>query len=717
MIVRFAWPAAAPMCLGRPDPVSSMSSGLNLAQHEAVNYLQGPCLVLAGAGSGKTRVITHKIARLIQAGLEPDRIAAITFTNKAAAEMRERARGLIGKNASKVMICTFHALGVRMMREDGALLGLKPQFSILDSDDVVSLLKDAGGTTDAATAREWQWTISRWKNMGLNAQQAEAQASDDNERITARIMGRYEERLTAFQSVDFDDLISLPMKLLRDHEEARLRWQARMGHVLVDEYQDTNAIQYELMKLLVGHPHRPDARFTAVGDDDQSIYGWRGATLDNLRQLPVDFPQLKLIKLEQNYRSTSAILRAANNVIQPNPKLFPKTLFSELGEGEPVRVVDADNEEHEAERVVARIQSLRAGTTVESGGTLREWKDFAVLYRANHQARILEQAFRKANIPYKVSGGQSFFDRAEIRDLCAWMRLIVNNEDDPAFVRAVTTPKRGIGHQTLQSLGQFASQYKLSLFEALFSNSLGSVLSARAIGSLHEFGRYVNDLEFRARHTTGAEDAQRWLTDWLKDIDYEKHLYDNEDNEKLAAARWTNVLDFCDWMAKRCGGQIDDAAGTTLEREKKSLLEVVQTISLLSTLSEREQDQNVVTLSTLHAAKGLEWPHVMLIGVAEGLLPFRMEEEDNDTANESILARLQEERRLMYVGITRAQRTLAVSWSRKRKKGREMISAQPSRFIAEMALNQATVKEDPREKLKALRAEFARRASTDTPVA
>jgi ATP-dependent DNA helicase Rep len=488
-----------------------------------------------------------------------------------------------------------------------------------------------------------------------------------------------------------------------------------MGHVLVDEYQDTNAIQYELMKLLVGHPHRPDARFTAVGDDDQSIYGWRGATLDNLRQLPVDFPQLQLIKLEQNYRSTSAILRAANNVIQPNPKLFPKTLFSELGEGEPVRVVDADNEEHEAERVVSRIQSLRAGTTVEGSGTLREWKDFAVLYRANHQARILEQAFRKANIPYKVSGGQSFFDRAEIRDLCAWLRLIVNNEDDPAFVRTVTTPKRGIGHQTLQSLGQFASQYKLSLFEALFSNSLGSVLSARAIGSLHEFGRYVNDLEFRARHTTGTEDAQRWLSDWLKDIDYEKHLYDSEDNEKLAAARWTNVLEFCDWMAKRCGGQIEDTAGTLMESEKKTLLEVVQTISLLSTLNEREQDQNVVTLSTLHAAKGLEWPHVMLIGVAEGLLPFRLEEEDSDSANESILARLQEERRLMYVGITRAQRTLAVSWSRKRKKGREMISAQPSRFIGEMALNPATAKEDPREKLKALRAEFAHRAATDTP--
>ncbi len=448
--------------------------------------MQGPCLVLAGAGSGKTRVITHKIARLIQAGLAPERIAAITFTNKAAAEMRERAKGLIGAPAQKVLICTFHALGVRMLRQDGQALGLKPEFSILDSDDVVSLLKDAGGSTDAATARQWQWTISKWKNMGLDASQAEALAQDDNERVLARIMSRYEERLTAYQSVDFDDLIRLPLKLLQQHPEVRARWQQQMGHVLVDEYQDTNATQYELLKLLIGHPERSDARFTAVGDDDQSIYGWRGATLDNLRRLPQDFPPLRVIKLEQNYRSTSAILRAANNVIQLNPKLFPKTLFSELGEGEPVRVVDADNEEHEAERVVARIQSLRAGDTVsQSGASFKEWKDFAVLYRANHQARVLEQALRKAQIPYKVSGGQSFFDRAEVRDLCAWLRLIVNNDDDPAFLRAVTTPKRGIGHQTLQSLGVFASQYKLSLFEALFSNSLGlswmTLLAARKI--------------------------------------------------------------------------------------------------------------------------------------------------------------------------------------------------------------------------------------------
>jgi ATP-dependent DNA helicase Rep len=706
------------------SPPSNASAGLNLAQQEAVNFMHGPCLVLAGAGSGKTRVITHKIGRLIQAGLEPKRIAAITFTNKAAAEMRERAKGLIGRAAKDVVVCTFHALGVRMLRQDGAVLGLKPTFSILDSDDVTGILKDAGGSVDAATARAWQWVISGWKSQGLNAAGAAALAKDDNERIIARVMGHYEERLSAYQSVDFDDLISLPLKLLQNHEDVRQKWQQQMGHVLVDEYQDTNATQYEVLKLLVGGNTPAGARFTAVGDDDQSIYGWRGATLDNLKKLPVDFPTLKVIKLEQNYRSTSAILRAANNVIGPNPKLFPKNLWSDLGEGEPVRVVDADSEEHEAERTVARIQSLRAGGLPHGGPQFQEFRHFAVLYRANHQAKTFEKALRKAAIPYKVSGGTSFFDRAEIKDLCGWFRLWINNDDDPAFLRAVTVPKRGIGHQTLSQLGVFASQYKVSLFEALFSSSLGSVLSSKAVGSLHEFGRYVNDLEFRARHTLGAESARSFLLDWLKEIGYEKHLYDGEDSEKVAAARWSNVMDFCDWMSARCGGQIDDTAGVTTSNEVKSLLEVAQTVSLLSTISEREKDMDVVTLSTLHAAKGLEWPHVMLVGVTEGMLPFKLKESGDTTAaslggseraheaaNEATAIHLQEERRLMYVGITRAQRSLAVSWTRKRKKGREMIAAQPSRFIAEMALDKTTTREDPREKLKALRAEFAKKAS------
>ncbi len=679
-----------------------MSAGLNIAQLDAVNHLGGPCLVLAGAGSGKTRVITHKIGRLIQAGLAANRIAAITFTNKAAAEMRERARQLVGKAAKDVLICTFHSLGVRLLREDGKALGLKSQFSILDTDDITSILKDCGGSADSATARQWQWTISGWKGAGLNAEQALAQAKDENERVIALVMARYQERLTAYQSVDFDDLIALPLKLLRDFPEVREKWQQKLGHVLVDEYQDTNATQYELLKLLVGER----GRFTAVGDDDQSIYGWRGATLDNLKKLPQDYPELRVIKLEQNYRSTSAILRAANNVIGPNPKLFPKTLWSELGEGEPVRVSACDHEEHEAERAVARIQGLRANHKHTA------FKDFAVLYRANHQARALETALRRAQIPYKVSGGQSFFERAEIKDLCAWLRLLVNNNDDPAFLRTITTPKRGIGHQTLAQLGAFATQYKLSLFESLFSHSLAAAVNARALAGLHEFGRYLNDLEHRARQTRGFEAAKVFLSDWLKDIGYEQYLSDSEDSEKAAAARWGNVIDFCDWVAARCGGQIDDSGGVTTEHEVKSMLEVAQTIALISTISEREQDADQVTLSTLHASKGLEWPHVILAGVNEGLLPFKPDDAGDDAA---LTLRIQEERRLMYVGITRAQQTLVVSWLKRRKKGREMVPGQPSRFIEEMALDQATVKEDPREKLRALRAEFAARAAQVQP--
>ncbi len=678
---------------------------------EAVHYLDGPCLVLAGAGSGKTRVITHKIARLLDAGYAPGQIAAITFTNKAAAEMRERAKALVGPRAAKnLVISTFHSLGVRLLRSDGDKLGLKPQFSILDSDDVLGILKDAGSTSDIALARRWQWAISMWKNQGLSSAQAEAVARDDDERVAVRVMQRYEERLAAYQAVDFDDLIGLPQKLLARDEDVRKKWQNTLRYVLVDEYQDTNAIQYEVLKSLVGDA----AMFTAVGDDDQSIYGWRGATIDNLRRLPQEYPRLKVIPLEQNYRSTGHILRAANAVIGNNPKLFDKKLWSDLGDGEPVRLLECDGEDHQAERAVAFILSERAkggstGAAAGLGGVAL--KEFAILYRANHQARVFEKALRRANLPYKVSGGQSFFDRAEIKDLCAWLRLLVNNNDDPAFLRAVATPKRGIGHQTLGVLGEFSGQWKTSLFEALFAESLGAMMSARAIGSLHEFGRYVNDLEYRARTTVGSADAKLLLSGWLKDIGYEQHLHDGEENEKIAAARWSNVLDFVDWIAKRCGGEIENDGGMSIETEKKSVLDVAQTISVIISLAERGDEQDVVTLSTLHAAKGLEWPHVLLAGVNEGLLPFRSDDEDM-TAN-----RLEEERRLMYVGITRARLNLAVGVLRRRKKGRETVQAVPSRFIAEMKLHEASAKIDPREKLKALREAAAARAAQSAGVA
>ncbi len=675
------------------DPTAT----LNPAQLEAVHHLHGPCLVVAGAGSGKTRVITTKIARLLQAGYQAKNIAAITFTNKAAQEMRERAKGLVGARAAKdLAISTFHSLGVRLLREEGTRVGLKEQFSILDSDDVLGVLRDAGGTTDANMAKQWQWTISLWKNMGLNAEMALKAAKDEQERVAAVVMGRYQERLAAYQAVDFDDLISLPLKLLTEDAEARGKWQDTLRYVLVDEYQDTNSVQYELLKAIVGER----GMFTAVGDDDQSIYGWRGATIENLKRLPVDYPNLKIIPLEQNYRSTGAILRAANNVIETNPKLFQKKLWSEYGDGEPIALVEADGEEHEAERAVARIQAIRA-----SLGAKVKFADFAILYRANHQARIFEQALRRAEIPYKVSGGQSFFDKSEIKDLCAWLRLLVNHDDDPAFLRAVTTPKRGIGHTTLGALSQFAGRWKISMYEALFSDSLSTVLNKKAIGSLHEFGRYLNDLEYRARHTEGAEDAKTLMLEWLKDIGYEQHLYDNDENEKAAAARWSNVLDFVDWVAKRCGGQLAQDGGATFEEPKQTVLQVAQTISVILSLSERGEEQDQVVLTTLHASKGLEWPHVFLAGVNEGLLPFKADDEDM-TAQ-----RLEEERRLMYVGITRARTTLAVSTLRRRKKAREMVMGIPSRFIAEMRLHESGIKEDPREKLKRMREELAAKAA------
>ena len=626
---------------------------LNAAQERAVSHLNGPCLVIAGAGSGKTRVITHKIARLLKAGYAPGEIAAITFTNKAAAEMRERAKTLLDdrKAAKELVISTFHALGVRMLREDGEVLGLKPAFSILDSDDVAGLIREAGATTDAKLARQWQWRICQWKSALLDPHAAAAQAQSPEDAQAAKVWLRYAEQLSAYQAVDFDDLMVLPLRLLREHADVRARWQQRLRYLLVDEYQDTSDAQYQLLKLLAGDA----GRFTAVGDDDQSIYGWRGATLDNLRQLPLDYPALEVIKLEQNYRSTNAILRAANAVIASNPKLFPKQLWSEHGEGDAVEVREADSDDEEAERIAARIQALR-------GGRNAKLSDIAVLYRANHQSRPIEQALRKANIPYTVSGGQSFFDRAEIKDVCAYLRLLANPDDDPAFLRAVTTPKRGIGAATLKSLGAFASQWKVSLFDALFRDALPTVVGARHAEGLREFARLMHDIEWRER----TEPAGPLLRELLATIGYEAYLRESAENDREASQRWSNVGDFCDWIARKS------------EEDGASLKRMAQTVALITQLAERGDQQDAVTLSTLHAAKGLEWPHVWLAGCEEGLLPFFTEDRPlTDTG-------LEEERRLMYVGITRARSTLVLSHCRKRRAGRNARAPQPSRFLTEL---------------------------------
>ncbi len=627
---------------------------LNAAQERAVSHLGGPCLVIAGAGSGKTRVITHKIARLLRAGYAPGEIAAITFTNKAAAEMRERARDLLDdrKAAQQLVISTFHALGVRILREDGEALGLKPQFSILDSDDVASLLREAGGTTEIKQARAWQWRISQWKGALLDPQQAAAQARDPEDVQAAKVWLRYHDALNAYQAVDFDDLMVLPLRLLQQHEQVRERWNQRLRYILVDEYQDTSDAQYQLLRLLVG----ANARFTAVGDDDQSIYGWRGATLDNLRRLPEDYPNLEVIKLEQNYRSTNAILRAANAVIASNPKLYPKSLWSEHGEGDPVEVREADTDEEEAERIVSRLQALR-------GGRGCKWAEVAVLYRANHQSRPIEQALRRANIPYTVSGGQSFFERAEIKDVCAYLRLLANPDDDPAFLRAVTTPRRGIGTATLKSLGAFASQWKVSMFEALFRDALAAAVGARHADGLREFARLMHDIDWRER----TEPAGELLRELLGTIGFEAHLRDSADNEREATQRWGNVNDFCDWIARKA------------EEDGVGLKRIAQTVALITQLAERGAQQDAVTLSTLHAAKGLEWPHVWLAGCDEGVLPMYTDERPLTDSG------LEEERRLMYVGVTRARQTLTISHCRKRRAGgRGGRVYEPSRFLTEL---------------------------------
>ncbi len=631
-----------------------MLNTLNAPQREAVKYLDGPLLVLAGAGSGKTRVITQKIAYLIQeCGFAPREIAAITFTNKAAREMQERVSQLLaGVNTKGLTIATFHSLGMQILRQEAEILGYKKQFSILDSSDSFKILSDILATTDKQLLRKTQWQISSWKNAFLTPDQAKANADEELTHAAAKVYQIYQQTLKAYQAVDFDDLIKLPVALFEQHPEVLNKWQHKLKYLLIDEYQDTNTCQYKLVKLLTGI----EGNFTAVGDDDQAIYGWRGADVENLRQLTQDFTRLKVIKLEQNYRSTVRILRAANQVISNNPKLFEKKLWSELGTGDLIQVSAARDDEHEAESVVMKLMAHK----FENRTT---YADFAILYRGNHQARIFEQHLRNHKIPYTISGGQSFFDKAEIKDLVSYLRLIANEDDDPAFIRAATTPKKGIGNTTLERLGEYASLHKISLFAAAFEGEFQRELGGRQLDDLLTFCQYINKLQDRATKDPAGE----VLNDMLTAIQYEAFLYDSEE-PRSAEAKWKNVLDFVGWLTKK--GE-DNGDGET-----RDLLNLTQMVALMSMLEGREDGEpDAVKLSTLHAAKGLEFGHVFLIGVEEGILPHR-ESVDND--------KIEEERRLMYVGITRAQKSLNISWCKKRKRAGETEVCEPSRFIEEL---------------------------------
>lgn len=624
---------------------------LNPQQRAAIRHLDGPLLVLAGAGSGKTRVITQKIAYLVQeAGISAQHIAAITFTNKAAREMLERVGKLLEPAQLRgLTVSTFHSLGLHIMRQEARLLGYKPQFSILDAADAAKILADRLASTDKAEIRRLQSQISRWKNDLISPDAALLLAQDEFSRVAAKLYLDYQDTLFAYQAVDFDDLIRLPVHVLQQHPEALARWQAKLRYLLVDEYQDTNSCQYLLLRLLAGER----AMFTAVGDDDQSIYGWRGANMENLSLLQQDFPRLRVIKLEQNYRSTARILRAANSVIANNPKLFQKSLWSEFGLGDPITVVSCKDDEHEAESVAQRLLAHK----FEHRTT---FADYAVLYRGNHQARLIEQAFRQHRIPYLISGGQSFFDRSEIKDVLAYLRLLANEDDDPAFIRAITTPKRGVGNTSLAKLGEHAAQRHVSLFAAACELGFQQTLAAAQQQALETFCQFINRMQYRVQR----EPAGALLQELLLTIGFETWLFDSEET-RTAETKWKNVQEFVTWIGKKG------------EEDGKNLVELAQTIALMTLLEGREKDkqQEAVQLSTLHAAKGLEYPHVFLIGCEEGILPH----------NESIdQGTVEEERRLMYVGITRAQRSLTLMHCLKRRRGGEWLFCEPSRFIAEI---------------------------------
>ena len=632
---------------------------LNDAQESAVNFVSGPCLVLAGAGSGKTRVITNKIAHLVRNCDVPARyIAAVTFTNKAAREMKERVAQTLGKpEARGLKVSTFHTLGLNIIKSHIKDLGLKPGFSLFDDKDSLALLTDLTQDTldgDKDQLSLLQSCISNWKNDLVLPDALLRQAQSTGEKEFAEAYKRYQDNLKAYNALDFDDLILLPTLLLKTSEAVRQKWQNKIRYLLVDEYQDTNTSQYELVKLLVGER----ARFTVVGDDDQSIYSWRGAKPQNLHLLQQDFPRLNVIKLQQNYRSSGRILHCANILIQNNPHLFDKTLFSELQYGEPLRVIEAKNEEHEAERVVAELLAHKF-----MNGT--QFKDYAILYRGNHQSRLFEKLLMSNRIPYKISGGMSFFGRTEVKDIMAYLRLLVNQDDDNALLRVINTPSRGIGRATLEKLGNFANALGVSMFEAATHDNLNSVLSGKAFDAVSGFARWVVTLADNAQRGD-TNDAVRSM---VRTMGYEEWLYEHSASPKAAEMAMANVSTLFGWVTGMLEGNDLDPPMT--------LTEVVNRLILRDMMERGEEDgdSDQVQLMTLHASKGLEFPIVFLVGMEEGLLPHQSSvDEDN----------VDEERRLAYVGITRAQRELVFSLARERRQFGEIIQPEPSRFLFEL---------------------------------
>lgn len=637
---------------------------LNPRQQEAVRFIDGPCLVLAGAGSGKTSVITTKIAYLVQeCGMSARKIAAVTFTNKAAREMKERVGQMLkGREGHGLTVSTFHNLGLNIIRRELKTLGFRPGFSLFDPEDAKALLRDLmqkEADTDAEQINAVQSQISQWKNDLVLPGPAISHAADEDEQYAARIYEAYNRHLKAYNAVDFDDLIMLPVVLLKTDPEALARWRKRIQYMLVDEYQDTNVSQYQLVKMLMDER----ATFTVVGDDDQSIYAWRGARPENLVTLGEDFPRLNVIKLEQNYRSTATILRAANTLIANNPHVYEKTLWSDMGQGDPIRVVVNRHEEAEAERVAGEILTRRIKERAE-------WRDFAVLYRGNFQARLLELKLQHHQIPYKLSGGTSFFSRNEIKDSMAYLRLLINPDDDNAFLRIVNVPRREIGPGTLEKLANYASERSISMFAACHELGLEQVLPTRAIERLGRFAHFIDGV--RKRMDQG--DAIAAIREMIRDMDYEAWLYQNASAPTIAERRMANVWTLIDQLEKSMHRDDEDGEASEETDDVQSAISRLVLRDILEQQAE-EDDSDRVQLLTMHASKGLEFPHVYLMGLEEELLPHRNSIESGT---------VEEERRLAYVGITRARRTLTLTLARQRKAYGELLDCTPSRFLDEL---------------------------------
>ncbi|MCK5725276.1 MAG: DNA helicase Rep [Thiotrichaceae bacterium] len=633
---------------------------LNPQQQEAVEYISSPLLVLAGAGSGKTRVITTKVQWLIRnAGYQPHQITAITFTNKAAKEMKSRVMELLHKEESKgLTVSTFHTLGLKIIRYELKTLGYKSGFSLFDSQDTTTILKELtfseaqvdDDNTDDLKKPIWQ--ISRWKNDLVSPEQAISTAVNDQELHVAKLYERYTRQLKAYNAVDFDDLIMLPVLLFQQHPDILDKWQNRIRYLLVDEYQDTNNCQYTLVRMLTGVA----GGLTIVGDDDQSIYAWRGAKPENIHLLKSDYPRLKVIKLEQNYRSTEHILSAANHLIANNPHLINKKLWSNLGEGEKIRIIPCRTVEHECEQVISQLMKLNFREHAK-------WKDFAILYRSNHQSILFEKYLRQNHIPYKITGGTSFFERTEIKDILAYIRLITNPDDDAAFLRVINTPRRKIGVSTLEKLGTYARNREVSLLKAATEIGFAQQASAQALQRIEYFVDWIEQLQ----RIEIDYPPHQLILQIIKDCHYEDWIRNTSKSPKMADNRISNVIELVDWANKL----YDDGKG------KEDLSDLVAHFTLVDMLERNsdEEETDEITMMTLHSAKGLEFPYVFMIGVEEDILPHQNSLEDNG---------VEEERRLAYVGITRARQRLFISFAKTRRRFGEKLTCEPSRFLEEL---------------------------------